>query len=100
MVRYARTVNDRNEQVQIMKECPVCGEAFGNELNFCDVDGAKLKRQGGASTTGEQSKLGQLWGVGLLLGALVLSAASIFLPKVRVIPATPVTSTSSEPASN
>ncbi|HEV8487882.1 MAG TPA: hypothetical protein VGV87_30455 [Blastocatellia bacterium] len=83
-----------------MKVCPLCSESFGNELNFCDVDGAKLKRDKDASTAGEQSKLWQLLGVGLLLGALVLSAASIFLPKARVIPATAVSSTSAEPASN
>jgi hypothetical protein len=89
-----------NAQERIMKVCPLCSESFGNELNFCDVDGAKLKRQKDSSATGEQSKLWQLLGVGLLLGALVVSAASIFLPKVRVIPAAPSSSTSSEPISN
>ncbi len=83
-----------------MKVCPLCSESFGNELNFCDVDGAKLKRQPDASAEGEQSKLWQLLGVGLLLGALVLSAASIFLPKARITSATAVSSTSAEPASN
>jgi len=83
-----------------MKVCPLCSESFGNELNFCDVDGAKLKRERDASGAGEQSKLWQLLGVGLLLGALVLSAASIFLPKARVIPSSAVSSTSAEPASN
>jgi hypothetical protein len=83
-----------------MKVCPKCSESFGNELNFCDVDGAKLKRQRDASGEGEQSKLWQLLGVGLLLGALVLSAASIFLPKGRVTAVPAVSSTSAEPASN
>ena len=83
-----------------MKVCPLCSESFGNELNFCDVDGAKLKRQQDASGAGEQSKLWQLLGVGLLLGALVLSAASIFLPKARVTPANAISSTPTDPASN
>ena len=66
-----------------MKVCPVCSEAFANDLNFCDVDGAKLKRERGASGAGETSRLWQLLGVGLLLGALALSAVSIFLSKGR-----------------
>jgi hypothetical protein len=69
-----------------MKVCPVCNESFAKELNFCDVDGARLTRQHDASGSGEQSKVWQLLGVGLLLGALVISAASIFLPKNRVNP--------------
>jgi len=83
-----------------MKVCPLCSESFGNELNFCDVDGAKLKRQTDGSGGGEQSKLWQLLGVGLLLGALVLSAASIFLPKGRVTALPSVSSTSAEPVPN
>ena len=83
-----------------MKVCPLCSESFGNELNFCDVDGAKLKRQRDSAAGGEQSKLWQLLGVGLLLGALGVSAATIFLPKVRVIPAAPASGASAEPASN
>ena len=62
-----------------MKVCPVCNESFAKDLNFCDVDGTRLTRQGDASGSGEQSKIWQLLGVGLLLGALVISAASIFL---------------------
>ena len=69
-----------------MKVCPVCNESFARDLNFCDVDGTRLTRQRDASGSGEQSKVWQLLGVGLLLGALVISAASIFLPKNRVNP--------------
>jgi hypothetical protein len=69
-----------------MKVCPVCNESFAKELNFCDVDGARLTRQRDASDNGEQSKVWQLLGVGLLLAALVISAASIFLTKNRVTP--------------
>src|SRR6185295_14209158 len=89
-----------NGRERIMKVCPLCSESFGNELNFCDVDGAKLKRQTDGTSAGEQSKLWQLLGVGLLLGALVLSAASIFLPKARVISTPPVSNAPAESSSN
>jgi hypothetical protein len=76
-----------------MKVCPVCNESFAKELNFCDVDGARLTREHDASGSGEQSKIWQLLGVGLLLGALVISAASIFLPKNRVNPNSSISGT-------
>jgi hypothetical protein len=80
-----------------MKVCPVCNESFAKELNFCDVDGARLTRQrDDASEGGEQSKVWPLLGVGLLLGALVISAASIFLSKNRVTP--PLSVSGSSPA--
>jgi hypothetical protein len=79
-----------------MKVCPQCNESFGNELNFCDVDGAKLKRQTGeAASASEQSKVWPLLGVGLLLGALVLSALTVFMPKPRLSPTSPLPSSSS-----
>lgn len=65
-----------------MKICPVCNDSFADQLNFCDVDGARLTR---ADSVRERNKWWSLLGAGLLVGALVISAASIiFLPKARV----------------
>lgn len=67
-----------------MKICPVCNDSFADQLNFCDVDGARLTREGSGQ---ERNKWWSLLGAGLLVGALVISAASIiFLPKARVSP--------------
>ena len=65
-----------------MKICPVCNDSFADQLNFCDIDGARLTREGSAQ---QRNKWWSLLGAGLLVGALVISAASIiFLPKARV----------------
>jgi len=65
-----------------MKICPVCNDSFADQLNFCDVDGTRLTREGSVQ---ERNKWWSLLGAGLLVGALVISAASIiFLPKARV----------------
>lgn len=82
-----------------MKTCPVCNDSFPDELNFCDIDGTRLNR-GANQADGTRAKdRGNWWsllGAGLLVGAVVISAASIiFLPKARV--ALPVVS--SEPQS-
>lgn len=67
-----------------MKTCPVCNDSFADALNFCDLDGARLTREGSAQ---ERNKWWSLLGAGLLVGALVISAGSIlFLPKARVSP--------------
>jgi hypothetical protein len=67
-----------------MKTCPVCGESFGDDLNFCDVDGTALARDPLAAAQAK-NKLWSILGVALLLGALAISALSIiFLPKARV----------------
>ncbi len=67
-----------------MRNCPVCGESFGDELNFCDVDGTPLARDR-AEAAQAKNKLWSILGVVLVLGALVISALSvIFLPKARV----------------
>jgi hypothetical protein len=77
-----------------MKICPVCNDSFADQLNFCDVDGTRLIQQGGAQ---ERNKWWSLLGGGLLIGALVISAASIFfLPRSRV--PTPVVSSEPTPA--
>jgi hypothetical protein len=74
-----------------MKICPVCNDTFADQLNFCDVDGTRLTQAGGAQ---ERNKWWSLVGAGLLIGALVISAASIFfLPRSRV----PAPIVSSEP---
>ena len=65
-----------------MKICPVCNDSFADQLNFCDIDGARLTREGPVP---ERNKLWSLIGAGLLVGAVIISAASIFfLPKARV----------------
>lgn len=75
-----------------MKTCPVCGESFGDELNFCDVDGTALARDPVAAAQAK-NKLWSILGVALLLGALAISALSvIFLPKARVASPTVVSS--------
>src|SRR5258707_680473 len=79
-----------------MKTCPVCNESFPDELNFCDVDGTRLGREASATQGKDRSNWWSLLGAGLLVGAVIISAASIiFLPKARVsLPAV-----SSEPQS-
>jgi hypothetical protein len=77
-----------------MKICPVCNDTFADSLNFCDVDGTRLTQSGGAQ---ERNKWWSLLGAGLLIGALVISAASIFfLPRSRV--PTPLVSSEPTPA--
>ena len=68
-----------------MKICPVCNDSFADELNFCDIDGVRLAREG---VTQDRNKWWSLVGAGLLIGAVVISAMTIFLPKARVL--TPV----------
>lgn len=76
-----------------MKICPVCNDSFADQLNFCDIDGSRLRRAGSAP---ERNKWWSLLGAGLLVAALVISAASMFFfPKARV--STPIVN--SEPES-
>src|SRR5438045_2778851 len=76
-----------------MKVCPACNETFGDDLNFCDLDGTRLQRD--ASTRHDQSKAWSLLGAGLMLGGVVLSAMLIiFFPRQHISPA----ATISEPA--
>src|ERR1051325_2740783 len=80
-----------------MKICPVCNEVFADELKFCDVDGTRLTRQRDVTAAPQQNKGWSLFGVALLVGALVISGVSvIFLPRAHVSP--PVVR--SEPSSN
>ena len=77
-----------------MKTCPVCNDSFADQLNFCDIDGARLTRSGSAQ---ERNSWWSLLGAGLLIGALVITAASIFfLPKGRV--STPIVNSEPQPA--
>lgn len=79
-----------------MKVCPVCSESFADDLKFCDLDGTRLTRQLNAAATAESgNKLWSMLGIGLLVGALVISAVSVFMiPKARV--ATPMSSSESQ----
>jgi hypothetical protein len=70
-----------------MKVCPVCNESFADELRFCDVDGTRLTRQRDVSTPQHHNKGWSLFGVALLVGALIISGISvIFLPRAHVSP--------------
>ncbi|HLG16769.1 MAG TPA: hypothetical protein VJH03_20045 [Blastocatellia bacterium] len=74
-----------------MKVCPVCSESFEDELRFCEFDGTKLVRSrdssGPREQSREQSKVWSLLGIGLLLGALAISATTIvFMPTSPVLP--------------
>lgn len=67
-----------------MRNCTVCGESFGDELNFCDVDGTPLAHDP-AEAAHARNKLWSILGVALVLAALAISALTvIFLPKARV----------------
>jgi len=64
-----------------MRNCPVCGESFGDELNFCDIDGAPLERDP-ADVAQAKNKLWSILGIVLVVGALAISALSvIFIPR-------------------
>lgn len=76
-----------------MKICPVCNDSFADQLNFCDIDGARLTSEG----SDQRNKWWSLIGAGLLVGALVISAASIFfLPRARV--STPIVNSEPQPS--
>ena len=67
-----------------MKICPVCNESFTEEYSFCEIDGTKLKRQGGAAAEPGAKKDWSLLGLALVLGAVLITVATIlFAPKAR-----------------
>jgi hypothetical protein len=83
-----------------MKICPVCNESFPEELRFCDLDGAKLTREGVAEGQ-DQNRLSSLIGVGILFGAVVIIAISVlFSPRTpdaaNFTPSTPPSQTSAD----
>ena len=70
-----------------MKVCPVCNEIFADDLKFCDLDGTRLARQAEATGAPAHHRTWSLLGIGLLVGALVLSAVSVFMiPRSRALP--------------
>src|SRR5829696_3238216 len=70
-----------------MKICPVCNESFGDEFSFCELDGTRLRRQPGAAAPATAKKDWSLLGIALVLGAILITGASIiFTPKARVAP--------------
>jgi hypothetical protein len=87
-----------------MKVCPVCNETFADEMKFCDLDGTRLARQAEATGAPAHHRTWSLLGVGLLVGALVLSAVSVFMiPRSRALPtatssSTPATPSTGKPA--
>jgi hypothetical protein len=67
-----------------MKICPACNESFTEEFSFCEIDGTKLKRQGGAAAEPGAKKDWSLLGLALVLGAVLITVATIiFAPKAR-----------------
>jgi hypothetical protein len=87
-----------------MKVCPVCNDVFADDLKFCDVDGTRLTRQRDVSAPQQQNKGWSLFGVALLVGALIISGISvIFLPRAHVPPpvvaSDPTGTASNKPAS-
>jgi hypothetical protein len=87
-----------------MKVCPVCNETFADDMKFCDLDGTRLARQAEATGAPEHHHRWSLLGIGLLVGALVLSAVSVFMiPRSRALPTassapSPATPSTSKPA--
>jgi hypothetical protein len=68
----------------IMKECPVCKESFGDDFSFCDLDGSPLGHGPGtvATASATSGKVWSVFGVVLLLGAIVISVAVVvFFPR-------------------
>ncbi len=81
-----------------MKVCPVCNESFGDDLNFCDVNGVKLEREG-ATPEGAKNRLYSMLGIGLLVGALAISGISmVFLSRSTVSSKTSATTAVSTPS--
>lgn len=76
-----------------MKKCPVCNDSFADELNFCDIHGVRLSQEG---VVQDRNKWWSLVGAGLLIGAVVISAMTIFLPRARVSPS--IVSSETQPA--
>jgi hypothetical protein len=67
-----------------MKICPACNESFTEEFSFCELDGTKLKWQGGAAAEPGAKKDWSLLGLALVLGAVLITVATIiFAPKAR-----------------
>ena len=87
-----------------MKVCPVCNETFADDMKFCDLDGTRLARQAEATGAPAHHHRWSLLGIGLLVGALVLSAVSVFMiPRSRALPTassapSPATPSTSKPA--
>jgi cytoskeletal protein RodZ len=72
-----------------MKICPECNESFTDEFSFCELDGTKLKRQSGATAEPGAKKDWSLLGLALVLGAVLITVATIILaPKARYSPST------------
>lgn len=56
-------------------------------MKFCDLDGTRLARQAEATGAPAHHRTWSLLGIGLLVGALVLSAVSVFMiPRSRAVP--------------
>ncbi len=94
VLQYVRHYQGALERKKVMKICPVCNDSFGDELNFCDVDGARLAREGAAE---QRNKWWSLLGAALLVGGLVITGLSIIMiPRAHV--STPVVNSAPTPA--
>jgi hypothetical protein len=84
-----------------MKVCPVCNETFADDLKFCDLDGTRLARQAEATGAPAHHRTWSLLGIGLLVGALVLSAVSVFMiPRSRALPTASSSPSSATPSTS
>jgi cell division protein FtsN len=77
-----------------MKTCPSCNEIFTDEFSFCELDGTKLKRSDAAATEPGAKKDWSLLGLVLVLGAVLITVATIiFAPKARFSASNPTKDT-------
>jgi hypothetical protein len=84
-----------------MKVCPVCNETFADDMKFCDLDGTRLARQAEATGAPAHHRTWSLFGIGLLVGALVLSAVSVFMiPRSRALPTASNSPSSATPSTS
>jgi len=65
-----------------MKICPVCNDSFADELRFCDIDGARLTREGDAQ---DRNKWWSLIGAGLRVSSSLPSPQ----PQSAIVPSKP-----------
>lgn len=80
-----------------MKVCPVCNETFPEDMKFCDLDGTRLARQAESTGAPAHHRRWSWLGIALLIGALALSAISVFMiPRSRSLqsPYTPTSNPS------
>ncbi|HKP13046.1 MAG TPA: hypothetical protein VJZ91_13075 [Blastocatellia bacterium] len=70
-------------------------------MKFCDLDGTRLARQAEATGAPAHHRTWSMLGIGLLVGALVLSAVSVFMiPRSRAVPSAASSSSPAAPSAS